>query len=129
MRIVLPIHEDRISPVFDVSRRFVIVNVISGKEVTRKEVFIEKMDPITRAKRVVELRANFLICGAISWPLEIVLVSAGIHVISNTCGPWDKVMNAFITGELTEQAFLMPGCRHRRYRNRGRRRGPQRWNI
>jgi predicted Fe-Mo cluster-binding NifX family protein len=81
MRIVLPICRDRISPVFDVSRRFLIVNVNRGSEVTREEVLIGNRNPITKAKRIVELKANVLICGAISWPLEAVLVSASMHVI------------------------------------------------
>ena len=129
MRIVLPIYRDRISPVFDVSRRFLIVNVNCGSEATREEVLIGSRNPIVKARRIVELKANVLICGAISWPIEAVLVSAGIQVILNTCGSWEEVMTAFLSGRLTDRAFLMPGCARRRYRNRGRRRDTKQWNI
>jgi predicted Fe-Mo cluster-binding NifX family protein len=57
-----------------------------------------------------------LICGAISRPLEAMLLSAGVEVIPQTCGPVEEVLKAFMSGKLTEKAFLMPGCCGRRRR-------------
>lgn len=110
MRIAIPIHGDRISSVFDVARRFELLSVSQDNEVIRTEVPVENKDPIDKAKKIVELGAHVLICGAISWPLELMLVSAGVTVISNTCGLVEEVIAALIDGNLTEQAFLMPGC-------------------
>lgn len=124
MRVALPIHGERISPVFDVAARFVLLDVNPGDEVTRREVRIEDRDPIAKTKRIVALGSHVLICGAISWPLESMLFSAGVRVIPNSCGSVEEVVAAFIAGDLTDQAFLMPGCRgrHRRHRHRHGRR-------
>ena len=124
MRVALPIHGERISPVFDVARRFALFEVNPGGQVTRREVRIAERDPIEKTKRIVALGSHVLICGAISWPLESILRSAGVRAVPNTCGPVEDVLAAFIAGDLTDHAFLMPGCRrrHRRHRHRHGRR-------
>jgi predicted Fe-Mo cluster-binding NifX family protein len=127
MRVVLPVYGDRISPVLDVARRFVLLDVYRDNVVARREARINNADLVARAKRIVELGSHVLICGAISWPLESMLVSAGVRVIPNTCGSVDEVIAAFMAGQLTEQAFLMPGCTGQRRRFRHRRRGGRGW--
>jgi predicted Fe-Mo cluster-binding NifX family protein len=113
---------ERISPVLDVARQFLLVDVTLDAEIGRRQARIEHQDFVAQAKQIVGLEPNVLICGAISRPLETLLVSAGVRVIPNTCGAVDEVIAAFVSGRLTEQAFLMPGCtgRHRRFRRRHR---------
>lgn len=117
MKVAIPIHEKRISSVFDVARRLELFLITQDNEMSRKEVSIRIADPIGKAKRIVELGASVLICGAISRPLELLLLSAGVMVIPNACGLVDEVIAAFVAGDLNQQAFLMPGCtgqrRHR----------------
>jgi predicted Fe-Mo cluster-binding NifX family protein len=120
MKVVLAIDRDRISPVLDAARCFLLVIASSDGALSRNEVLIDDADPVTKAKRIAELGGKVLICGAISWPLEAMLTSAGMRVIPNTCGPLDEVIAAFFTGELTEQSFLMPGCPGRQHRHRHR---------
>jgi predicted Fe-Mo cluster-binding NifX family protein len=126
MRIVIPTWRGRISPVFDVARRLLLVDSQDGRQVRREETVVAEAEPLAVAKRVAELGTGVLICGAISRPLEAMLVSAGVRVIPQTCGPVEAVLQAFLAGQLTEQAFLMPGCcgRRRRFRHQGGRRGP-----
>jgi len=114
----------RVSPVFDVARRLLLADIEDTREIGREERAIEEMQPALRAKRLLDLGVSVLICGAISGPLEQMLVSSGVRVIPQTCGPVEDVLQAFVTGRLTEEAFLMPGCcgRRRRFRG-GRRRG------
>jgi predicted Fe-Mo cluster-binding NifX family protein len=122
MRIMLPMYGDRLSPVLDVARQFVLVNVEADDMLRRTEARIEHTDPVTRAKRILEFSPDVLVCGAISWPLESMLVSAGVRVIPNICGPVEEVLAAFMADRLNEQAFLMPGCtaNGRRFRQRSR---------
>jgi predicted Fe-Mo cluster-binding NifX family protein len=125
MRVLLPSHENRISPVLDVARRFVLVDVVQHQAVARREVSIEDSELVTRAKRLIDLRPDIVICGAISRPFEAMLASCGVRVVGNTCGGIDEIIDAFLKGELTEAAFLMPGCTGRQRRRRHRqRRGP-----
>lgn len=120
MKVVLAIDGDRISPVLDAARRFLVVTPRLDGALIRQEVLVSDADPVTKAKRIVELGARVLICGAVSWPLEAMLTSAGMRVIPNTCGPLNEVTAAFFTGALTERAFLMPGCPGRQHRHRHR---------
>lgn len=123
MRIAIPSWQGRISPVFDVAKTLLLVDVDGSRELGRNERRVVHVDPLARARGVAELGANVLICGAISWPLEMALTSAGVRVIPQTCGPVDDVLEAFLRGQLTNNAFLMPGCCGRRRRFRSRRRG------
>ncbi|MCD6392351.1 MAG: NifB/NifX family molybdenum-iron cluster-binding protein [Planctomycetes bacterium] len=129
VKVAIPVWDGRISPVFDVARHLLVIDVENNAEIVRNEAIVEETALPRRARRLVDLGVNVLVCGAISWPLEQMLTSAGIRVIAHTCGPAEEVFQAFASGELTQQAFLMPGCsgRRRRFRSgrgggRGRRR-------
>lgn len=123
MKVAIPTWDDRVSPVFDVARHLLVVDVEDDAEIGRSEVVMEEAAFAPKAKRFADLGVKVLICGAISWPLEQMLVSAGVSVIPQACGMVEDVLEAFISGQLTEQAFLMPGCCGRRRRLRG---GPRR---
>ena len=112
-----------ISPVFDVARDILVVDIEDGTEVGRSEAIIEETALATRAKRVVDLGVNVLITGGISQPLEQMLVSGGVSVVPHCCGPVEDVLRAFMSGQLAKKTFLMPGCRGRCRRFRHRRRG------
>lgn len=124
MRIAIPIADDRVSPVFDVARRLLLVDAEQGGGAGRTEQALEEESPELRARRVAELGVSVLICGAISRPLESMLVAAGVEVIPQTSGQVDEVLGTFLSGQLVGDAFVMPGCcgRRRRFR-RGHRRG------
>ena len=132
MRVALPIWSNRISPVLDVCQRLLVVDVEDGAEIARHEEALLGQDLRARAAQVTGLGIQTLICGAVSWPLEELLANSGVHVISNTCGCTEDVLQAFIAGELSEDIFLMPGCCGRRRRGRrghGRQgRGRRQWN-
>jgi len=118
--------DGRISPVFDVARRLLLVDIEDKREIGRAEKILEVPELAARARYVAELGADVLICGAISRPLEAMLLSAGVAVIPQTCGPVEDVLRAFISGQLTERAFVIPGCCGRRWRfRRGRSHGPR----
>lgn len=120
MKVVLAIDGQRISPLLDAASCFVLVTASPDGALTRKESLIAEADPVAKARRIADLGADVLICGAISWPFEAMLTSAGMRVIPNTCGPLDEVTAAYFAGALTEQAFLLPGCPGRQHRRRHR---------
>lgn len=106
---------------FDVAQRLLLVDVEDGVERRRGEFPITEEQLGARAMHMADLAVDVLICCAISRPLEAMLVSRGIQVIPQTCGSVEEVLRAFESGQLTEEAFLMPGCcgRRRRFRGRG----------
>jgi predicted Fe-Mo cluster-binding NifX family protein len=127
VKVVLAIDGARIAPVLDAARCFLLVSPSPDGSRARRVVIIADADPITKARRLAGLGARVLVCGAISWPLEALLTSAGMQVIFNTCGPVDEVIAAYFAGNLTEQAFLMPGCPGRQHRHRHRH--GRRWRL
>ena len=101
----------------DVARHFLLVEVTPDGVVDRREVWIDDTDFLSKTSAIAGLGAGVLICGAVSWPFEAMLSSAGLQVIPNTCGPLDDVIGAFAAGRLTERTFLMPGCARQRHQH------------
>lgn len=119
MKVAISTWEGRVSPVLDVAKRLVVIDVEDGTEARRTEADVEESQLAARARRIRALGVDVLICGAVSWPLEGTLTSAGIRLIPQICGPVEDVLRAFLAGQLPDEAFLMPGCCGRRRRFRG----------
>ena len=127
MKIAIPTWQGRVSPVFDVAEQTLLISLNGHEESSRCIESLRSTTPAKRAERLAELGVDVLLCGAISWPLEMLLVTGGIKVISLVCGDVEEVLRAFCDGSLKNEQFAMPGCcrRMRRGRNRGWRRGWQ----
>lgn len=109
MRIAIPVWEGRISPLFDVARQLLILNVEEGKELSRWEISLEEEWPPYRVSQLVEAAVEVLICGGISRSLADSLRSAGITVISQIKGGAEQVLAAFLNGDFPSPRFAMPG--------------------
>lgn len=128
MKVAIPTWDGWVSPVLDVARRLLVVDVESNVEVSRHEADIEEPRLPAKSKLICELGVEILVCGAVSRPLEMALVSRGVRVIPQTCGPVEDVLRAFLSGRLAQGAFAMPGCCNRRRRRRGWSRGGGGWS-
>lgn len=125
MKLAIPHWLGRVSPVFDVAGRLLVVTLDGAEAGRREEVSVTEENPCARAALLVRLGVGVLICGAISRPLEMAVAAAGIEVFSQTCGDVEQVLAAYLDGRLAQDRFLMPGCCGRRRRGR-RGRGCQR---
>jgi predicted Fe-Mo cluster-binding NifX family protein len=114
VRLAIPQHQGRVSPVFDVAASVLLVDIESGQELRREERSLNRPDFPARAAEFLDLGARVLICGAISAPLEAMLISSGVRVIPFLCGPVDEVLVAFRQGRLFKPELRMPGCGRRR---------------
>jgi len=119
LKVALTVWEERISPVCDVSRRILILDVVRRTVVNRAEEAIESGDLMFSVRQFQELGINTLICGAISSPLAELLDAHGVHVVSFIAGNVEKVIAAYLEGTLQSSKMSMPGCRGRRRRFRG----------
>ena len=115
MRIAISHQQGRISPVFDVAARILLVDIHNGRTVRRNERALVQMDSLARARRVSQFGVELLICGAISWPLENALSSMGVQVAACICGPVNEVIKAYVNDKLGDPAFIMPGCLDRQH--------------
>jgi predicted Fe-Mo cluster-binding NifX family protein len=116
MKVAITCWQGRVSPVLDVASKALLVTLEGDRETMRQEVSIEGTSALHRARHILRLGVNTVICGAVSRPLELALVSVGLEMISNVCGQVDEVLKAYIAERLDEDAYLMPGCCRRRRR-------------
>jgi len=116
MRIAISYQQDRVSPVFDMATRILLLDIENGQETRRNKRSLAQRDILSRARYISQLGAEVLICGAISWPLENALSSMGVHVVACICGPVENVIKAFLNEKIAEKTFIMPGCLDRQQR-------------
>jgi len=114
MRIAIAHWQDRISPVFDVSDRLLLIDIEDGRELKREDNLLNCSGPFERAREVYRLGVQVLLCGAVSRPLETALISSGVRVIGFICGGLEDVLNAYIKGRLADKCFHMPGYGEKR---------------
>jgi predicted Fe-Mo cluster-binding NifX family protein len=110
MRIAMPVWEGRISPVFDVAGRLLVVETAHGKEVNRRDAPVQEGWPPSRVNQLTDLAIDVLICGGISRPLADSVRACGISVLSQTKGDTEQILSAFLRGELPSPRFAMPGA-------------------
>ncbi len=121
MRLALTVWQGRISPVFDVARNILVVDVEAGIVIARRNENFVEQDPFQKIARLAELRVQTLVCGAVSRPVAGAASVYGIRMVAFVAGDVDQVIDAFLTGSLLNPAFCMPGCRGggRRFRRMG----------
>ena len=109
MRIAIAHWRDRVSPVFDVSDRIVLVDIENGRELQRKDQSLKSRKEFERAQEVCGHGVQVLLCGALSNSMQSALKRTGIQVISFICGDLEDVLNAYVQGRLSDQCYQMPG--------------------
>ena len=124
MRLAIPVWKGRISPVFDVAERVLVVDVDAGQEVSRS---LEEVGPgllPQRVRRLSDLGVEVVICGTVSRPMTNMLAALGITVFPCMRGDADKVLRSVVSNGIPDSRFFMPGYDGRggRRRRRGRRR-------
>lgn len=121
MKVALTVWNGRISPVFDVSRKILLLDVDHGAVTGRREEPLEGIDPVQKAGKLVEWEVRKLICGAISRPLAGLFAAYGIRTIPFIAGDAEEVIDAYLARKLPNLRMAMPGCcggGRRRFRGR-----------
>lgn len=126
MKIALSIWKDCISTVFDAADQLLILIPEETNGYKRTTIKLISTDVAARANEMKERQIDVLICGAISRPLENLLIASGIEVYSFVRGPVKDVIGAYQSGNLNHAVFALPGCCRRlglqgRMRHRNRR--------
>lgn len=105
---------ERIAPLFDVAQTIHLVQTADGELRHQAQAHVIGEIPNLRAACLAELEIDTLVCGAISKPLHTAVCAYGIEVISFVAGNLQEVIQAWISGKLTEAGtYAMPGCRRR----------------
>jgi predicted Fe-Mo cluster-binding NifX family protein len=123
MRIAVPDWHGRVSPVFDVARQVLVVDLDGRRESQRTTLSLGQTLPPLRAQELVRQGVNVLLCGGISAFLLRMLEARGIRVVPGISGNVNQVMASYLAGRLTNGTFALPGWRGPRgRRHRGGRR-------
>ncbi len=123
MKVALATWNERISPVFDVARQVLILDVQNNRVVARHEERLPGTEPQSQAERLAAIAPHTLICGAISQPMADLLAAKNIRIIAFTAGSVEDVVSAWLAGALPNPALAMPGCCGQRRRCGGGRDG------
>ncbi len=120
MQLGIAMYAGRVSPVLDVAQRLLVVDIAGQQPMSRHDVPLAAATLHGRAQEIQAAGVEVLVCGALSRALEAALTAAGVQVVPQTCGDIEDVLQAYLAGQLTQSAFLMPGCCGRRRRRGGR---------
>ncbi len=122
MRTAISIWNERIAPVFDVSKKLLVMEINEGGVIVKREVVSLDDNPLRKAAQIAAIEVQELVCGAISRPLHEIVMAHGIRVIPFVKGNLDEVIQAYLHGNVESDIFTMPGCygRGRRWFSRMR---------
>ena len=110
MKVALPVFEGRVSSVFDWAERLLVFES-DGDTSARREVGLEGLSLVARARRLRELGVEKPLCGGISAPLIGLVEEQGVDVVAGLVGEVDAVIGALARDALGDPAFAMPGWR------------------
>jgi len=122
MKVAVTVWEDSVSTVCDFCSRLLIFDIEANEARNPLPLAFETQVWPARVNRLKELGVDVLLCGAVSRPLERLLVSAGIEVIAWLCGSVEEILRAYLDGGLPDARFTLPGFGARDGRTGGRNR-------
>ena len=126
MKIAIPVWNQQISTVFDFSRRIMTAHIRTGTVTDTQYHDVYATTMVGRTACLRDLNVDVLLCGAISLPLERMIIASGITVIPFLKGTVPEILDAYLSGHIVDSQFSLPGCRRSRWHvgaKRMRRRG------
>lgn len=117
MKVAFAASNDRIAPVFDVTRNVHVVKIASGRTVGEAQEALDE-SPLQKAIQLAEMSVDTLVCGAISRPLQRIIAAYGIRVLPFVTGRLRDVIDAWLSSRLDNEPYVMPGCGRGRHRAR-----------
>lgn len=126
MRIAIPVHNHRVSPVLDTACVLHVYDIPDDDTQPPATCEVRELasESIERwIDSIRATRATSLICGAVSQRAAWLIRQLGIELIPWVVGLEADVIEAFKSNELSSDRFCMPGCRRNRRRGMGRRCG------
>lgn len=122
VKIAIPVFRSRIAPVFDSCRRVFLIQIEHHRQTERTEIYLDRLSFAQRVDALTRAGVTTLICGGISDVLHTTIESSGVSVIAGIAGQVEEVLAAFISNQLDDPRFLMPG-RGGKYRAPGEKKG------
>jgi predicted Fe-Mo cluster-binding NifX family protein len=108
-KVAIPVFHNRVSPVLDTCKHIRVIHIKNGSEVSRENVFLGDMPLNERCRIFEKLGVSVIICGGISETFGKILKHTQLQIVNGISGDVQKVLSAYIDGNLDNKEFYMPG--------------------
>jgi len=116
MRIAIPVFGTRISPRFDITQKFLVIDIEDGSVTERREVSFETQPPLKRILFLKEQGVDTLLCGGIRRCDYFMIDEMRISIYASLIGEVEEILSSFIDGSLEPGLGMAsggPGMRRR----------------
>lgn len=103
--IALPVFNDRLSPLLDEARKFIVMTLNDGTISERTVIEINEQSAFIRIERLKEIGVTVLLCGALSDVLARFILDREIQLYSWLNGTIDEVVEQYINGTLPNKCM------------------------
>ena len=100
MKIAVTVYDNKISPSFDSTYKFMIIFINNGEIKDKEEIVLSTINPIQRVNKLADMGIDTVICGTINEFTLSLLNKKGINVIHSIIGNTEEVLNLFLNGIL-----------------------------
>lgn len=98
--VAMPVFQERISPLFDVAKKFVIFKIENGIIKQKLVLDINTESEAVRIDRLKELGVSVIISGAVSCIVSHLICEKGLNLIPWVDGPVDKIIDKYMRDEM-----------------------------
>ena len=115
--IAVPVFQDRVSPLMDVSNRYMIYETEDGKIKQRIDISLNADGESQRVEKLKEIGVNTIICGAVSGYVAHLVDDKGMRLLSMIYGPIDEIIEHYLKNSLG--TYCSGACNGRKRQRRG----------
>ena len=118
MKVALLTAQSRVAPVFEVASTWLMINATPSECSICSSHHFTTQNEIEMVNELIAKNIELLICGAIPYYLEKLLINQGCEVFGFIAGGVDQVIEALDLDLLDNPKFKMPGCQQRKQRGK-----------
>ena len=116
--IAVPVYQDRISPLMDVSNRYIVYETEDGEIKQKMDISLNADGESQRVDKLKEIGINTIICGAVSGYIAHLVNDRGMRLLSMIYGPIDEIIAHYLDNTLGSYCSG-GGCNGRKRQRRG----------
>ena len=118
MKVALLTAQSRVSPVFETTSTWLIIDTTPDECNICSTHHFNAQNEVDMANELLKENVELVICGAIAYYLEKILINQSCEVFAFTAGEVDEVIEALHINQLDNPKFRMPGCQKRKKRGK-----------
>lgn len=112
--IAVPVFQNRISPLMDVSNRYMIYETEDGEIKQKIDISLNAEGEPQRVEKLKDIGVNTIICGAVSGYVAHIVGEKGMRLLPMIYGPIDEVIDRYLDNSLASYCPKPEGCEHRK---------------